>query len=256
MLDTFIVKKLLTALILPPTSCLIVTAAGLLLASRPRYRRFGLLLAVLSTSVLLALSTPLVATHLTRMAGETALLSDAELEAAQVIVIPSAGIRRAASEYGKDVASGMSMDRIRYGAYLARRSGLPVLVTGGQVYGGEPEAQVMREVLETDWAIPVRWVEARSRNTHENAVFSARLLREAGVSRIVVVTHAVDARRFRGEFERAGLQVAVAPTLVPGSGSVDHWVQHLPSSVALQGSTIAIYEMLAWLAMHAGFNGA
>jgi len=252
----FILKKFLTALILPPTSFLLVTAIGIVLALGRRTRPLGLLLAAGSTAALLALSTPFVSSVLTRLAGEATLLSPERLSQAQAIVIPSAGVRRAAAEYGRDVASGMSMDRIRYGAYLARASRLPILVTGGQVYGGTPEAVLMRDVLEDELGIPVRWVEPKSRNSHENAVFSARMLREAGVSKVVVVAHAVDARRFRREFEMAGLDVAIAPTQVPGSGKVDHWVQHMPSVVALHGSTIAIYELVAYLALILGLNAA
>ncbi len=250
----FILKKFLSALILPPTSLLIMTAVGLILALGRRTRALGLLLAAASTAGLLALSTPLVSTHLTRLAGDPMLLTPEQLQRAQAIVIPSAGVRRGAAEYGKDVASGMSMDRIRYGAHLARSSRLPILVTGGQVYGGTPEAVLMREVREQEMAIPVMWVEPASRNSHENAVFSARILREAGVSRVVVVSHAVDARRFRREFELAGLDVAVAPTMVPGSGKVDHWVQHMPSVGSLHGSTLAIYELVAYLALILGLN--
>lgn len=255
-MDLFIAKKFITALILPPTSFLLITVLGLLFAFSRRYRGTGLVLVAASTAALMALATPWVAGHLVRFAGERALIADADLSTAEVIVIPSAGTRRSALEYGKDVAGGMSMDRIRYGAYLARKSRLPVLVTGGQVYGGTAEAEVLRDTLETDFSIPVKWVESRSRNTHENAVFSARILREAGLSRVVVVTHAVDARRFRREFELAGLDVRVAATSIPGSGTADHWVQHLPSAVALQGSAMAIYELFAYVALLLGLNGA
>jgi len=251
----FLLKKFITAVVLPPTSLLLLAGVGLILAARHRTRRAGFLLAATSLAGMLALSTPFVAGHLTRLAGSPELLAPRALEWAQAIVIPSCGVRRNALEYGTDVASGMSMDRIRYGAYLARRSQLPILVTGGQVYGaGRAEAEVMRDVLEQDFGITVKWSETRSRNTHENAVFSARLLREAGISKIVLVTHAVDARRMRREFEAAGFQVEVASTMVPGSGGVDHWVQHLPSVTALQGSALAIYEALAILAMDAGLN--
>jgi len=251
----FLLKKFVTAVVLPPTSLLLLAFLGLILAARRRTRNAGILLAGVSLAGLLALSTPFVSGHLTRLAGDPALLAHDALGWAQAIVIPSCGVRRNALEYGTDVASGMSMDRIRYGAYLARRSQLPVLVTGGQVYGaGRPEAEVMRDVLEHDFGVAVKWSESRSRNTHENAVFSAALLREAGVSRIVLVTHAVDARRMRREFEAAGFEVEVAATMVPGSGGVDHWIQHLPSATALQGSTLAIYEVLAIVAMNAGLN--
>jgi len=252
----FILKKLITALILPPTSFLFVTMLGLLLALTRRYRRIGWTLAVVSTLGLIALSTPFVAGQLIRLAGDAAVLPEAELREAEVIVIPSAGVRRAAVEYGKDVAGSMSMDRVRYGAYLARKSGLPILVTGGTVYGGMAEAELMRDVLEHDFGLDVRWVENRSRNTHENAVFTAQMLRKAGFSRIVLVTHAVDTRRFRREFEGAGLQTAIAATSIPGRGPVDHWVQHMPSAVALQGSAMAIYELVAYLALLLGLNSA
>ena len=63
----------------------------------------------------------------------------------------------------------------------------PVLVTGGSVYGGETEARLMREVLERELGVPVRWAESRSRTTHENAKYSAEMLRAEGIDRIVIV---------------------------------------------------------------------
>lgn len=252
----FYFKKLMTAVILPPTGPLLLVGLGLLLAMQYRWRRRGFLLAAAGSLGLLALSTPLVAFHLTRIVSDTQVLDPTQLRSAQAIVIPSCGVRRNAIEYGTDVPSGMSMDRIRYGASLARRSALPVLITGGRVYGaGRAEADVMREVLERDFRIPVRWVEEASRNTYENAVFSASVLKEAGISRVVVVTHAVDARRVRREFEATGLQVTVAPTMIPGGGKADHWVQHMPSASALQGSTLALYEILGNLATTLGLGG-
>jgi uncharacterized SAM-binding protein YcdF (DUF218 family) len=107
------------------------------------------------------------------------------------------------------------LERVRYGARLARLTGLPVLVTGGSVYGGETEAKLMREVLELELGVPVQWAESRSRTTHENAKYSADILRAAGIDRIVVVAHGVDMARARAEFEDFGLKVTPAPTGLP-----------------------------------------
>jgi uncharacterized SAM-binding protein YcdF (DUF218 family) len=59
--------------------------------------------------------------------------------------------------------------------------------------GGVPEEAIVRE--------------RRSRDTHENAVEAALILRERGVRDVVVVTCSWHLPRARKLFERAGLQV-------------------------------------------------
>ena len=101
---------------------------------------------------------------------------------AQAVVILGGGVRRDAPEYGGDTLATLTLERVRYGARVARLTGLPVLVSGGSVLGGEPEAKLMAASLEREFGVPVRWVETRSRTTHENAVLSARIAEEATAS--------------------------------------------------------------------------
>lgn len=251
----FTLKKLLTSLILPPGSLLLIVLVGLLLASFTRRRRLGLLAAWTGALALFALSLPVVAGLLTRAVSDTHVLPPERLQWAQAIVVMGGGLRRDQPEYGTDVPSGLTMDRIRYGAYLARDSKLPILVTGGRVWGkGRSEADVMREVLERDFHMPVRWLEDQSRNTRENALYSARMLKRDGIMRVIVVTHAVDSRRAGREFRAEGLDVAVASTQI-STGTTDTWLQHLPNSQALQNSTLAIYELIGNLATTLGLSG-
>ncbi len=63
-----------------------------------------------------------------------------------------------------------------------------------------------------DFGVPVRWLEEESRTTWENAVYSARLLREAGIERVVLVTSAAHMPRSRWCFEQQGLEVIAAPS--------------------------------------------
>ena len=95
-------------------------------------------------------------------------------------MILGGGTRRDAPEYGGDTLGQLTLERVRYGARVARLTGLPVLVTGGSVLGGETEAKLMQESLRAEVAVDVKWAEDRSRTTHENAILSAAILRRYG----------------------------------------------------------------------------
>jgi uncharacterized SAM-binding protein YcdF (DUF218 family) len=168
-------------------------------------------------------------------------------------VIVGGGVRRHAAEYGGDTLGHLTLERVRYGARVARASGLPVLVTGGSVFGGEPEAKLMQAALEREFDVPVRWAETRSRNTHENAVRSAEILRAEHIGRIVLVAHSFDMRRAKAEFAAQGIEAIPAPTGIP-HGELDTPLDALPSMAALQGSYFALYEISAnvarWLMLN------
>ena len=102
----------------------------------------------------------------------------------------------------------------------------------------------MAAALEREFGVPVRWIEASSRTTHENAVLSARMLKKDGIDRIVLVTHGFDTRRATAEFEAQGLAVVTAATGVRSNS--DHTLlDYLPSMGGLQRSYFATYEILA-----------
>jgi uncharacterized SAM-binding protein YcdF (DUF218 family) len=177
---------------------------------------------------LLALSLPAVSVALVRLVGDSAPLARQQAASAQAIVVLGAGLRRDGVEYGGDTLSRFGLERVRYAALLARETQLPVLVTGGRVYGRRAEADVMQEVLEPEFSVPVRWVENEARNTHENALRSAKLLHHKGISRVLVVSHGVDTRRTRREFSSAGLEVISSATDIPPP-TIHSPIQLLPS---------------------------
>ncbi len=234
----------LKALLLPPGVLLFVALAGL--AMSRRWPRFGVRTAITALVAMYALSTPIVASVLLLAIGcSTTPLDTAQARAAQAIVIPGGGLRRAAPEFGGDTLGRLTLERVRYGAMVARASGLPVLVSGGRPRGYEmSEADLMRGALEHEFSVAVRWIESESRNTRENAVRTAAILLPAGVQRIVLVVHAFDVPRARREFEAAGFDVIVAPTQLPRL-SADELLDFLPQPSALQSSYYALYEMLA-----------
>ena len=240
-LDPLLLRAVAKTLVLPPAGPLLVALAGLLLLSRRP--RLGRALALVGVVGLLVLSVPMVALALHRAIDDTPPFDPARAADAQALVILGSGVRRHAAEYGGDTLGVRTLERVRYGARLARATGLPVLVSGGSVAHSTPEATLMRDALEKEFGVPVRWAEARSRNTHENAVESARILHEAGVRTVVLVAHALDMPRARAEFEAAGLQVVPAPTVLAPRGG-DSPLDFLPGMAGLSASYVALYEAI------------
>ncbi len=210
----FILKKFFTALILPPTSLFLLILLGLLMmrAKSRRWQDGGYLLAILSVVSLLLLNTPMVSRALVAPLEPYLPITAAQLRQVQAIVILGGGTYYGAPEYGGDTVGGATLERIRYGAYLARQTRLPVLITGGAPYGGHPEAELMAEVLKTEFNVKVSWVEGASRDTAENAAFSAPLLRADGVKRIALLSHGLHLPRAIPLFEKEGFEVVPAPT--------------------------------------------
>jgi uncharacterized SAM-binding protein YcdF (DUF218 family) len=198
-------KTLLKTLIFPPTGPLLLAILGIvLIKSRPRLARACLILAV---AALWLLSTPVVSDALAGLAEHYPPLDFRSVDGAQAIVILGGGGQRAfAPEYGGPAAEPLLLERLSYGAYVARKTGLPILVTGYHL-----EATAMRDTLLRNFDMPVRWVEDQSYDTFDNARNSVRMLNADGVHRIVLVTHATHMWRSVHEFTAAGAEVVAAP---------------------------------------------
>ena len=243
--DIVWLKAVFKALVLPPTGPLLLAATGLWMIRR--IPRAGRIVAWTGILLLLALSTPMVAFLLLKLVDNSPPLDVQRAESAQAIVILGGGIRRHAGEYGGDTLGHLTLERVRYGARVARAVGLPVLVVGGSVFGGQPEAKLMRAALEREFDVRVRWAETQSRNTHQNAVRSAEILGAEHISRIILVAHSFDMPRAKAEFAAQGIEAIAAPTGIP-NWEFDTPLDLLPSLAGLQGSYFALYEIFANIA--------
>jgi uncharacterized SAM-binding protein YcdF (DUF218 family) len=231
-------------LALPPTSLVVAALAGAPLALRRRVA--GVAVAVSSLLALLALSTSLVAHALIRTL-EPPPLADAERAGAQAIVILAGGRVRSSPDRGGDTVNTSTLRRIRYGARLARETGLPVLLAGGNPDRAPlPEARLMQTVLEREFGIKARWIEDRSDTAAENARFTAAILLPLGIRRVLLVTDAYHQPRARRAFALAGLAPIAAPTGYIGRSAFRP--QHLvPNAEALRVSNLALREWAARL---------
>ena len=237
----YLITKFATQLVLPPGINIILGLAGLWWCRRrPRLGMTLLLAAVFS---LYLLSTTLVSGWLIEGLEIYPAADPARLTSeADVIVVLGGGAYRDAPEYGGDTVSTATLARLRYAAYLYRRTGLPLMVTGGTGQSGLVEAELMAAVLQQELSVPVRWIERRSRNTHENAQMSAQVLSHAGLQRVAVVTHAWHMPRAVAAFRRQALTVVPAPIEFRTHLSLRWYRLLLPQSFALEASTSALYE--------------
>ena len=243
----FLIKKLITALLLPPTGPILLALFGLWLAQSKsrRWRHGGTFLTATALLTLLALSLPLTGNALLARLEPFPAISKTQLADTQAIVILGGGSYFGASEYGGDTVGSASLERIRYGAKLARESRLPLLVTGGSPFGGRPEGESMKAVLESEFGIKVRWVEAASHDTAENASLSAPILKSAGITRIALVSHGWHLPRAIPLFEREGLTVTPAPTVFTRPSP--SLIEDLLPGGGLSNSRYALHEYLGLL---------
>ncbi len=244
---------LLKALFLPPVGFLVLVLGGFLL------RRRWPVLAGTSIAVglvaLFLISLPAVGTSLLMLHQDYPPLRwdqiSADLtgpDAPQAIVVLGADFEERPPEYGVPQPTALTFVRLRYAAYLQGKTGLPLLVSAGnEASESERGAVVMKRALEEQLGASVAFVEQASTTTAENAVFSADLLRERGIDRIYLVTHAWHMPRAKGAFEREGLVVTPAPTGFATSPSLILF-DWLPSPQGLQSSYYFFHEALGRIA--------
>jgi len=234
-------RRALEALTTPPGCCIALLLASALV--RQRWPKLARWCTVLGIASLWLLSTPLCAGLLLRtLQSVPALPAEGALPAADAIVVLSAEADRLAPEFGGASVGALTLQRIRYAAALHRRTGLPVLTSGGRPGSElEPIAVTMARALEREFDTPVRWREERSADTWENAAFSAQLLQHDGVRTVMLVTHAWHLPRAIRCFAAQGLTVVPAPTAFRGPAYVDLG-SLLPGTAGLRDSAFALHE--------------
>jgi uncharacterized SAM-binding protein YcdF (DUF218 family) len=257
--------RLIELAVTPPGVIVVLLVVSFFAYTRSYW--LGTTLLALTTVLLVIVSLPLTAHML--MNGLQAFAKPLDLEAVengaratqaakdakppretpQAIVVLGAGRYAEAPEYaGRDTVSTHGLVRLRYAAALHRASGLPILVSGGAPDGeATAEAGLMRDALVNEFRVNVKWVEGQSRNTNENARYSAAQLAPAGIGHVYLVTHAAHMRRAARAFERAGIRVTPAPTgFHTLSRKARELAAYLPSSEGLNQTRIAVHERLGF----------
>ena len=183
-----------------------------------------------------------------------AYVTPATASTAEAIVLLGGGVLPATVDHPRPAPRNAS-DRVWHVARLFKAGRAPIVVVSG---GGSreifttTEASAMRELL-LELGLPAGAVllEDRSRNTRENAAYTAELLRARGMRRILLVTSAWHMARAEPLFVAQGLEVIPAPAdfLARDLSRRPWWQRWLPDAEALEMSARLIKE---WVGARAG----
>ena len=163
-----------------------------------------------------------------------------------VIVMLGAAIHAGARDLdGTGTPIAEACERLLATARLHRRTGLPIVLSGGRVHSHQTlMGPVYRRFLVALGIPPDRIIlENRSRNTFENARFSWDLCRRRGYRRPLVITHAAHMPRAMFCFQKLGIPARPVPCgFRTWEGKGYHWPDYLPRS--FEGVAAALHEYL------------
>lgn len=239
-----VLSKNLDILFAPLTWALLLVAVGWTLRRRTT---LAWSLVALGATELLVFSTQPVADSLmrwTEAAAPRTFVADQTYDA--VVVLGGVMEQRPPwMDDGRDL-TGAAERVTRAFELLHTGQARNVLLSGGLLDpapGVPSEADQLAAVLE-GWGVSADriTVEPRSRNTHENAVESTRIVGERGWRRVLLVTSAKHMPRALGCFRRAGLTPDALPVDYRG-GSAAAGASWWPRASDLELSTDALREL-------------
>lgn len=246
----FLLSKLLPVFVYPVGAALALAGLALLVALAG-WRRVALALAVLGAAVLWLAATPVLAEALyAPLERRYPALPVADAPDADAIVLLGGSLGAALPPRRAPDFSDAS-DRVIHAWRLYRAGKAPrIVLTGGKLpwTEGEPEAERLATVLQ-ELGVPrsALLLDVASRNTAENAQFTAALFATHGLADGLLVTSAGHMPRSVAVFAKAGVAVTPMPTdfrVVDDDRTLFDW---LPDVEALQLSTYAVRERLGFL---------
>lgn len=234
---------------------LLILAVGLVVSGL-RFRRTGRALLALALAWSLLWSIPAVSEWLRgTLEARYPRVAEQELPAADAIVVLGGATRYRWLQRERVDPWELSSSRLAAGAraWLLERAPV-VILTGGRGPPGKSEAARMKYAIER-LGVPASAIvlEERSRNTEDNAANTARILRDLGGKRILLVTSSLHMPRSALLFERQGIDVVAVP--VPEGAHRTTWpARWIPSPRALWRSGRALKEHLALFALTIGYE--
>ncbi len=240
------IRLLLKTFLVPPAINIVLILIGLLLMRR--FYRSGLVIAMAGVLSLGLLSTLVVAGRLAVSLDHYPAFNVRAASQPQAIVVLGAGHRDGAAEYGSSTPTDEGLVRLHYAASLHRRTGMPIMLTGGPMnLRGSIHSQVLADSLERVFGLQAQWLERKSTTTWQNALYAAEILLPEGITDIALVTHSYHMPRSVKLFELAGFNVTPAPTKFGGNYDWRRLAHWLPRMDALTLSARVLYEYLGLL---------
>jgi uncharacterized SAM-binding protein YcdF (DUF218 family) len=251
-------EKFLPLFIYPLGFALILLILVLILRERSKAQTFTIVLAVM---ILWLCSTRYVSLTLVKSL-EWRYLPLPEMPAADVIVVLGGGTE--SPQYPRPMVEvNAAGDRVIYAAELFKQGkGSFILVSGGNIPALDARTTTPAEdmaLLLNMLGVPLDavWMQPSSANTAEDALYSSILLKERGISRVILVTSAIHMPRAVGLFTANGIDVTPAPVDYTVTQEVwnnlwgGNWqemlISAMPNASSLAQTTNAMKEYIGML---------
>ena len=249
-------SKILSRLIYPSTLVLLLLVLAFVLLIIQRRRGAGLSLLMALVLVFLG-SSPLVSDVYHRHERQYSPIPVAESPTADAIILLAGDINiPIPPRVESQIRGNRSVHTLRL--YRAGKAPL-IIVSGGNVFtqeGFRPEAAYTADLLQ-EWGIPQSSIifEGNSRNTRENAVETARLLKNRQLNRVLLVTSAFHMPRALATFRGVGIDAIPSPSSISAELAQPTLLNWIPSldglgtmqSVVHENVGIFIYRMRGWI---------
>jgi uncharacterized SAM-binding protein YcdF (DUF218 family) len=241
----FVLKKLITPFLLPPGVFVFI----LLVLGGRAWLKKNRMLSVIYTCIGIALwmtSSGLTANLLMR--GLESGISMGTIPQSDVIIMLGGGVYSQSPDMtGLGAPTGSTLERLVTAARLHRRTGIPILLSGGPVFAHTASSARIGARFLMDLGIEPQnlIIEDQSRDTYENALYSAQICRQRGFQKPMLLTSASHIRRSLLSFKAVGLEVTPYPcgsTTWPGQKL--HWDDFLPSYHGLATVGAALHEWI------------
>lgn len=240
----------------PPGLILLLFLLGFILVAYERIS--GKIIILFSFALFWLFSTPIITQHLIDGLQNQypPLAIEKNLPATPIehsaIVILGSGVENALEYPNKHTLSDKTLSRLQYAVYLHNKIHLPIIVSGGnRDKTASTEADLMQEVLTTLYHVPVILIENKSRNTRDEALLLAPLLKARNIHTIYLITHAWHMPRsmlaFKQAFDALGITIIPAPMGFVILQSGDRLSDYLPLVTALNTSVFALHEYVGIL---------
>jgi uncharacterized SAM-binding protein YcdF (DUF218 family) len=243
----FVLKKIAISMILPPGIFILLVCIICFFQLRRNDRLW-----IVSASVAIfiyTLSIPVTGNGFID-AVEYPSYDRSQFSRADCIVVPGGGVVEGVNDLsGVSIPSHEAAVRVLDAARLYRIYGKPIIVSGGSVAGSSAEAYILARFL-ADLGVPKRsiLIEDRSRDTEENAEYTARICAKNSFHSIILVTSSYHARRAERLFISRNLTVSVFPSGRYAENARLSWIDFLPSASALRLTAISLKERMGLFA--------
>ncbi len=244
----FALKKILTAFILPPGIFIVLLLFSGLWFLFKKNLKAGIINCLLGISIWTFSISPVADAMLRGLESEFEIPEDPH---GDVIILLGGGVYDEAPDLsGVGAPTEEMIGRLVTAVRLQKRLNVPVIISGGVVFKGrKAEAPIVKRFL-TDLGVPDKKIiiEDKSRDTIENARYTAEICKKFGYKKPLLVTSAYHIKRSILSFKKVNMDVIPFPANFKTWKMKRYgWERYLPNSSELEYSYYAMHEYIGFL---------